>query len=73
MKIAVLGSGNGGCAVAFDCAAHGHTVSLFDFERFPDTVAAVRCVFDGLNRLAGRLLLRSFAEFRDQFRGVFQR
>jgi len=42
MKIAVLGSGNGGCAVAFDCAAHGHTVSLFDFETFPDTIAAVR-------------------------------
>jgi opine dehydrogenase len=42
MKIAVLGSGNGGCAVAFDCAAHGHSVSLFDFEQFPDTVAAIR-------------------------------
>ncbi|MDH3589385.1 MAG: NAD/NADP octopine/nopaline dehydrogenase family protein [Gammaproteobacteria bacterium] len=42
MKIAVLGSGNGGCAVAFDCAAHGHTVSLFDFDPFPDQVAAVR-------------------------------
>jgi opine dehydrogenase len=26
MNIAVLGSGNGGCAVAFDCAAHGHQV-----------------------------------------------
>jgi len=24
MNIVVLGSGNGGCAVAFDCAAHGH-------------------------------------------------
>ncbi len=41
MKIAVLGSGNGGCAVAFDCAAHGHAVSLFDFERFPETIAAI--------------------------------
>ena len=41
MRVAVLGSGNGGCAVAFDCAAHGHTVSLFDFDRFTATIAAV--------------------------------
>ena len=42
MNIAVLGSGNGGCAVAFDCAAHGHQVSLVDFEQFPDSIKAVR-------------------------------
>ncbi|MEL7450269.1 MAG: opine dehydrogenase, partial [Pseudomonadota bacterium] len=42
MKIAVLGSGNGGCAVAFDCASHGHTVSLFDFDAFPKVVGEVR-------------------------------
>jgi len=42
MNIAVLGSGNGGCAVAFDCAAHGHRVSLFDFEQFPESIKAVR-------------------------------
>jgi opine dehydrogenase len=42
MKIAVLGSGNGGCAVAFDCATHGHEVSLFDFEEFPDNVECIR-------------------------------
>ncbi len=42
MNIAVLGSGNGGCAVAFDCAAHGHQVSLFDFKQFPDSIKAVR-------------------------------
>jgi opine dehydrogenase len=42
MKIAVLGSGNGGCAVAFDCAAHGHQVSLFDFEQFPESIKAVK-------------------------------
>lgn len=41
MKIAVLGSGNGGCAVAFDCAQHGHQVNLFDFETFPDQIRAV--------------------------------
>jgi len=42
MKIAVLGSGNGGCAVAFDCAAHGHQVTLFDFEQFPASIQAVQ-------------------------------
>ncbi|MBW2594267.1 MAG: NAD/NADP octopine/nopaline dehydrogenase family protein [Deltaproteobacteria bacterium] len=42
MNIAVLGSGNGGCAVAFDCAAHGHKVSLFDFEQFPENIKAVK-------------------------------
>jgi opine dehydrogenase len=42
MKIAVLGSGNGGCAVAFDCAANGHQVSLFDFEQFPENIKAVQ-------------------------------
>ncbi|MBT3175704.1 MAG: opine dehydrogenase [Desulfobacula sp.] len=42
MNITVLGSGNGGCAVAFDCAAHGHQVSLFDFEQFPESIKAVQ-------------------------------
>ncbi len=42
MKIAVLGSGNGGCAVAADCALHGHDVRLFDFERFPENIKAIR-------------------------------
>ena len=42
MNIAVLGSGNGGCAVAFDCAAHGHQVNLFDFEQFPENIKAVQ-------------------------------
>ena len=41
MKVAVLGSGNGGCAVAFDWAQHGHDVGLFDFERFPANLAAI--------------------------------
>ena len=41
MKITVLGSGNGGCAVAFDCAAQGHEVRMFDFERFPEHIAAI--------------------------------
>jgi opine dehydrogenase len=42
MNIAVLGSGNGGCAVAFDCAAHGHQVRLFDFDQFPESIKAVQ-------------------------------
>jgi len=41
MKITVLGAGAGGTAVAFDCAAHGHEVRLFDFPDFPDNVATI--------------------------------
>jgi len=41
MKVAVLGSGAGGTAVAFDWSQHGHEVFLFDFEQFPDNVAAI--------------------------------
>ena len=42
MKIAVLGSGNGGCAVAFDYATHKHNVSLFDFDTFPDNIRKIQ-------------------------------
>lgn len=41
MKVAVLGAGAGGTAVAFDHAAHGHDVAVFDFPEFPDTIAAI--------------------------------
>ena len=41
MKITVLGAGAGGTAVAFDCAAHGHEVRLFDFAAFPDNIGGV--------------------------------
>ena len=41
MEIAVLGAGAGGTAIAFDCAAHGHDVRLFDFPQFADNIAAV--------------------------------
>lgn len=41
MKIGVLGSGNGGCAVAFDWAEKGHDVYLFDFEEFPENIKAI--------------------------------
>ncbi len=41
MKIAVLGSGNGGHAVAFEWAKAGHDVYLFDFEQFPKSIADI--------------------------------
>lgn len=41
MEISVLGAGAGGTTIAFDCAAHGHHVRLFDFPAFPDNIAAV--------------------------------
>lgn len=41
MKIAVLGSGNGGCTVAADCALHGHEVSIFDFPQFSSNIEAI--------------------------------
>ncbi|MGI9233906.1 MAG: NAD/NADP octopine/nopaline dehydrogenase family protein [Woeseiaceae bacterium] len=41
MKIAVLGAGAGGTAVAFDCASFGHDVRLFDFADFPQNIAAI--------------------------------
>ncbi len=41
MKIAVLGSGNGGHAVAFDWARSGHDVYMFDFEQYPKNIKAI--------------------------------
>lgn len=41
MKVAVLGSGAGGCAAAFDFASHGHEVKLFDFSEFKENIEAV--------------------------------
>lgn len=40
--VAVLGAGNGGCAVAADCALHGYDVRLFDFEQFGATIRAIQ-------------------------------
>jgi len=42
MKIAVLGSGNGGCAVAAECALQGHDVRIFDFENFSTNIRAIK-------------------------------
>ncbi len=41
MKIAVLGSGNGGSALAADWALSNHDVYMFDFEEFPNNIAAI--------------------------------
>lgn len=41
MKVAILGSGNGGCAAAADWSLAGHEVRMFDFEKFPKTIEAV--------------------------------
>lgn len=41
MKVAVLGSGNGGLAIAFEWAQAGHEVHLFDFPQFDATIPAV--------------------------------
>lgn len=41
MKVAVLGSGNGGVATAADWALAGHDVTLFDFESFDTQIEAI--------------------------------
>jgi opine dehydrogenase len=41
MKVAILGSGGGGLAVAHDFSSYGHEIRLFDFEKFPDNIRAV--------------------------------
>ncbi|MGY3718264.1 NAD/NADP octopine/nopaline dehydrogenase family protein [Sutcliffiella cohnii] len=41
MKIAVLGSGNGGTAVAADWSLAGHDVYMFDFEGFQQNIEAI--------------------------------
>lgn len=41
MKVTVLGSGNGGLAIAFEWARAGHEVALFDFEEFGSNIADV--------------------------------
>ena len=41
MKIAVLGSGNGGVAMAAECASLGHDVRIFDFKEFPANIEAI--------------------------------
>lgn len=55
MRVTIMGSGNGGTAAAYEWAAAGHCVSLWDFEHFGDNIAAIaasghiegRVKFDG--------------------------
>lgn len=41
MKVAVLGTGNGGLAVAFEWAKAGHDVYMFDFEQYPGNIETI--------------------------------
>lgn len=41
MDVAVIGSGNGGCGIAFDWAQHGHRVRMFALEEFAGEVATI--------------------------------
>jgi opine dehydrogenase len=41
MKVAVLGSGNGAHAVAFEWGKAGHDIYMFDFEQFPKGIEAI--------------------------------
>jgi opine dehydrogenase len=41
MKVAVLGSGNGAHAIAFEWARAGHEVYMFDFKEFTKAVVAI--------------------------------
>lgn len=50
MRIAIMGSGNGATAAAFEWAEAGHQVSLWDFERFDANIAAI-----GVQRIEGRV------------------
>jgi len=55
MNVAVIGSGNGGMAVAFDWAQHGHRVALYAPTAHADNIDAVRANggITGQGRLEG--------------------
>jgi opine dehydrogenase len=42
MNVTVIGSGNGGMAVGFDWAQHGHRVTVYSQAAHADNIAAVR-------------------------------
>ncbi|MFI4874045.1 MAG: NAD/NADP octopine/nopaline dehydrogenase family protein [Blastopirellula sp. JB062] len=42
MNVTIMGSGNGGCAAAFDFAQHGHAVKLFDFSEYAANIEAIQ-------------------------------
>ena len=41
MKVAILGSGNGACAMAFEWARAGHDVFMYDFPQFDRQIKAI--------------------------------
>lgn len=41
MKVAVLGSGNGACAMAFEWARAGHDIYMFDFPQFDKQIKLI--------------------------------
>lgn len=42
MKIGILGSGAGGCALAFDLSSSGHEVSIFDMPNYGENLEAIK-------------------------------
>ena len=58
MKVAVIGSGNGALAVAFDWAQHGHTVSMANHPEFSHHIDPV-CQAGGITATGD---LKGFAE-----------
>jgi len=42
MKVAILGSGNGACAMAFEWARAGHDIYMFDFPQFDRQIKAIQ-------------------------------
>jgi len=60
MKIAILGSGNGGCTAAADMSLLGHDVSIWDFEQFPKNINAI--VEKGGIKISGAI--EGFAKLR---------
>ena len=53
MRVTILGSGNGATAAAFEWASNGHEVSMWDFEEFPDNIAAIAAA----GQIEGRVVM----------------
>ncbi|HHU37683.1 MAG TPA: opine dehydrogenase [Propionibacterium sp.] len=60
MRLAILGSGNGGTAAAFEWAQAGHEVALWDFTQFGGNVAAIAASghIEGRVKFEGRAPIR---------------
>lgn len=41
-RIAIIGAGNGGCAVAGDMTLAGHECRLFEFPEFADNIVPIQ-------------------------------